>query len=145
MIAGVCLLVVLTIAECRFDFSVTASPKQVDDCGDVNDTSSKLGQCIEAIDDYDYDDFCDAGCVAVVEQYFECLGIADYYDYIFDELEETCDVATDSTTPTVETDSTTPTVETDSITPTVETDDAVTVCAISTVTAILVAIAAALN
>ena len=116
IIAGVCLLVVLTIAECRFDFSITPSAKQIDDCGDVNDTCSKLGQCVEAlIYDYDYDDFCDAGCVDVVEDYFDCLGVGDYeyYEYIIDELEEVC--------------------------------DAVTVTAISTVTAILVAIAAALN
>ena len=54
----------------------------------------------------------------MVEEYFDCLGISNLYDYIIDELEETCD---DGTTP------------------------AVTVCAIFTVTAILVAIAAALN
>ena len=133
MIAGVCLLVVLTIAECRINLGITPSPKQIDDCGNVTDNSTKLGQCVEAlIDDYDYDDFCDSGCVEVVEDYFDCLGVGDYeyYEYIIDELEETCDVATDSTTGT---------------TPTVETDDAVTVTAISTVTAILVAIAAALN
>ena len=121
MIAGVCLLVVLTIAECRINLGITPSLKQFDDCGDVNDGSSKLGQCAEAADDYDYDDFCDSGCAEVVEEYFDCLGISNLYDYIIDELEETCDDGTDSTTP------------------------AVTVCAISTVTAILVAIAAALN
>ena len=103
------------------------STKQIDDCGDINDTSSKLGQCFEAGADYDYDYFCDAGCVDVLVDYLDCLGVSDYYDNIIDELEETCDAVTDS------------------IIPTVETCDAVTVTAISTVTAILVAIAATLN
>ena len=119
MIAGVCLLVVLTIAECRINLGFTPSPKQIDDCGDPVDNSTKLGQCAEefaeAVVDYDYDDFCDSGCVEVAEDYFDCLGVGDYeyYKDIIDELEEAC--------------------------------DAVTVTAISTVTAILVAIAAALN
>ena len=126
MIAGVCLLVLLTIAECPFDFSITPSAKQVDDCGDVNDTSSKLGQCAEAADDYDYVDFCcSGGCVKVVEDYFDCLGVGDneYAIDFIDELEEVCDAVEELE----------------------ETCDAVTVTAISTVTAILVAIAAALN
>ena len=125
IIAGVCLLVVLTIAECRFDFSITPSAKQIDDCGDVNDGSSKLGQCAEAADDSDVDDFCCSGCVEVVEDYFDCLGVGDYeyYEYIIDELEEGCDAYEELE----------------------ETCDAVTVTAISIVTAILVAIAAALN
>ena len=136
MIAGVCLLVVLTIAECRINLGFTPSPKQSDDCGDPSDNSTKLGQCAELTDDatedydYDYDEFCDAGCLAVVEEYYEYMGFDDIYGYILDELGETCDVDTDSTIPTVETD---------------ESDDAVTVSAISTVTAILVAIAVALN
>ena len=113
MIAGVCLLVVLTIAECRFDFSITPSAKQFDDCGDITNTSTKLGQCFEAATeaatnpDYDYDNFCDEGCVDVLLDYFKCLGTDIDYD------DNPC--------------------------------DAVTVTAISTVTAILVAIAAALN
>ena len=49
MIAGVCLLVVLTIAECRINLGITPSLKQVDDCGDVNDGSSKLGLMIMMI------------------------------------------------------------------------------------------------
>ena len=109
IIAGVCLLVILTIAECRFDFSITASAKQVDDCGDVNDNSTKLGQCTEAAIDYDYDYICDEGCVDVLVDYLDCIGFTDYYDIDDDPC------------------------------------DAVTVTAISTVTAILVAIAAALN
>ena len=115
MIAGVCLLVVLTIAECQINLGITPSLKQVDDCGDINDGSSKLGQCTEAADDYNYDFFCDSGCVEVVKDYFDCLGVGDYdqYQAVIDQLEEAC--------------------------------DAVTVSAISTVTAILVAIAAALN
>ena len=114
MIAGVCLLVVLTIAECRFDFSITLSAKQVDDCGNITNTSSKLGQCFVAAaeatadaaadPDYDFDYFCDEGCVDVLVDYYECTGTG--YD-------NPC--------------------------------DAVTVTAISTVTAILVAITAALN
>ena len=117
MIAGVCLLVVLTIAECRFDFSITPSLKQSDDCGDPFDTSSKLGQCVVAFQeaaaeaavdpDYDFDNFCDEGCVDVLLDYVECTG-NDVDDY-----DNPC--------------------------------DAVTVTAISTVTAILVAIAATLN
>ena len=126
IIAGVCLLVVLTIAECRFDFSITPSAKQIDDCGDVNDTSSKLGQCIETLtDDYDYEDFCCSGCIEELEDYFDCLGVEDDQDAIdiIDGLKEVCDAVEKLE----------------------EGCDAVTVTAISTVTAILVAIAAALN
>ena len=101
----------------------------------ITNTSSKLGQCFEALTeaatnpDYDYDNFCDEGCVDVLLDYFKCLGTD------VDDDDNPCDAVTD---PTVETD--------DAVTdPTVETDDAVTVSAISTVTAILVAIAAALN
>ena len=108
MIAGVCILAfVLAIAECRID---TPSAKQSEDCGDVNDTSTKLGQCSEAVGDDDLDEFCDSGCVEVVKNYYECI---EAPDSAIDELEEKC--------------------------------DAVTVTAISTVTAILVAIAAALT
>ena len=108
MIAGVCILAfVLAIAECRID---TPSAKQSDDCGDVNDTSTKLGQCSEAVGDDDLDEFCDSDCVEVVKDYYECI---EAPDSAIDELEEICDA------------------------PTVETDDAITVSAISTVTAIL--------
>ena len=88
MIAGVCLLVVLTIAECRFDFSITPSAEQFDDCGDITNTSSKLGQCFVAAADYDYDYFCDEGCVDVLVDYLECTG-APGYDY-----DNPCDAVT---------------------------------------------------
>ena len=109
MIAGVCLLVVLTIAECRINLGFTPSPKQIVDCGDVTDNSTKVGQCAEAAD------FCesDAGCVEVLEDYFDCLGVGSLLQVAIDQIEELCDAGT--------------------------------VCAISAVTAILVAIAAALN
>ena len=113
MIAGVCLLVLLTIAECRNDVLSTVSPKQDADCdaGLLLD----LTACALLVDEDDISDFCDADCVDVVEQFFDCSGTSTYLGFAIDELEDMCG---DGTT--------------------------VTVSAISTVTAIVVAIAAAM-
>ena len=111
VIAGVCLLVILAIAECGFDFVSTASPKQVDDCGNIFDNTTDLGQCFDYAYYSDYDSFCDdSDCEEIVAEWFTCIG-GDPADY---KLEDVCDAA-------------------------------VAVGSISTITAILVAIVAALT
>ena len=116
MIAGVCLLFILTIAECRFEFVTEMDPKQFGDCGDIFDTSTPLGQCFGYVFADDEDGFCesDSDCEQLVIDWFECVDV-DLSDYGIEDgdIEDIC--------------------------------DAVTVASISTVTTILVAIAAALN
>ena len=112
IIAGACLLaLILTIAECKLDLKAELVKRQdPSDCGDLTDTSSTLGRCVSIYTDYD--SFCDGGCVAVFQEYNDCVGVS--VDRALEQLEEAC-------------------------------DDGITVSAISTVTAILVTVAAALN
>ena len=98
IIGGACLLVLIptTIAgDGTDDESGLTTPEEVmkedgqnipnDDCGDA----SELGKCGDLLEDDDYDTFCNGNCVTVAEEYFECLG--PQYDYLVEELEETCD------------------------------------------------------
>ena len=92
---GAALLVLLTIAECQLDFATPVNQKQFEDCGDINDTSTDIGKCAEYVDFFDYESFCDADCVEVVEDWLNCYKVADsYVDDVVDDLKEKCNAVT---------------------------------------------------
>ena len=119
MIAGVCLLVLLgTIAECsKFDVLSKVDPKQYGDCD--YDVFTAVVNCAELLDgDYYDDDYFDDFCRAGCDDILlEYLECADFPDYYIDDARDQLE----------------------------EVCGSVAVGAISAVTAVLVAIAAALN